>query len=432
LRLKNLGWLANELPKLVERNIISKEQQHVIMEYYETEKKNRSNVAFVVFSIFGAILLASGIILILAHNWSDLSRPVRTVLSLMPLVVGQTLGFWVILKRRNSVAWCEGVSAFIFLAIGSSIALISQTYHIKGDLDTFLLTWMILAIPLAYVFASTTTAVLYLAGIFSWAVSVSSGGSTAIAYWILLAAILPMLLIKKTTNGHSKQAAIIGWFISLSLIACVGLIHNGITEGFHIILFISLFLSLYIIGSLINTKHSVWLNPFHCVGLMGLAVIYLFLSYREIWGSLSYRAINIYGQIITVGDWVVGIGLPLIAILLLGFALSRRNWISAVMALGLPLTFLGFGLTDSHLGQGIFSAIFSIYMFAGGIAYMVTGIKSNDSKTVNFGFALVSAVIVLRFFDTDLSFVVRGLVFVILGVGFLATNVFLGRRRAAK
>jgi uncharacterized membrane protein len=40
----------------------------------------------VLFSILGAALMGSGIILLLAHNWDQLSRVMRTVISFAPLV----------------------------------------------------------------------------------------------------------------------------------------------------------------------------------------------------------------------------------------------------------------------------------------------------------------------------------------------------------
>lgn len=66
MSLKNLQWLEGELPKLVERDIISSEQQSAITEFYEKDKKGTASIALIAFSIFGAILLGSGIILILA------------------------------------------------------------------------------------------------------------------------------------------------------------------------------------------------------------------------------------------------------------------------------------------------------------------------------------------------------------------------------
>jgi hypothetical protein len=44
---------------------------------------------------------------------------------------------------------------------------------------------------------------------------------------------------------------------------------------------------------------------------------------------------------------------------------------------------------------------------------------------------MLAGLIVTRFFDSDLGFVVRGLAFIGVGIGFLATNVVLIRRKGA-
>jgi len=44
---------------------------------------------------------------------------------------------------------------------------------------------------------------------------------------------------------------------------------------------------------------------------------------------------------------------------------------------------------------------------------------------------MLAALIILRFFDSDLGFVVRGLAFITVGIGFLVTNVVLIRRKGA-
>ncbi|HHU36755.1 MAG TPA: hypothetical protein GXZ47_05955, partial [Treponema sp.] len=45
MSLKNLQWLEGELPKLVERDIISSEQQSAITEFYEKDKKGTASIA---------------------------------------------------------------------------------------------------------------------------------------------------------------------------------------------------------------------------------------------------------------------------------------------------------------------------------------------------------------------------------------------------
>ena len=43
----------------------------------------------------------------------------------------------------------------------------------------------------------------------------------------------------------------------------------------------------------------------------------------------------------------------------------------------------------------------------------------------------VAALIVARFFDSDLNFLLRGLIFIGLGVAFLVTNLVMLRRKGA-
>ena len=42
---------------------------------------------------------------------------------------------------------------------------------------------------------------------------------------------------------------------------------------------------------------------------------------------------------------------------------------------------------------------------------------------------ILTALIVCRFFDTDFSFVVRGLLFIAVGAGFFVANIYMIRKR---
>ena len=41
---------------------------------------------------------------------------------------------------------------------------------------------------------------------------------------------------------------------------------------------------------------------------------------------------------------------------------------------------------------------------------------------------MLAILIIARFFDSDISFIIKGLVFIIVGIGFLVTNAILARR----
>jgi len=83
-------WLRRELPELVGQGVIQSEVAERIRQHYgETEMAGRTTKrwAIVLFSILGAALIGGGIILLLAHNWEELSRPMRAAISVAPLAI---------------------------------------------------------------------------------------------------------------------------------------------------------------------------------------------------------------------------------------------------------------------------------------------------------------------------------------------------------
>ena len=59
---------------------------------------------------------------------------------------------------------------------------------------------------------------------------------------------------------------------------------------------------------------------------------------------------------------------------------------------------------------------------------MIAGIRSNNLAVINTGMLMLAILIIARFFDSDISFIIKGLVFIIVGIGFLVTNAILARR----
>ena len=51
--------------------------------------------------------MGGGIILLVAHNWDFLTRPVRCAIAFAPLVLSQALAIFVLLRRNESAPWRE-------------------------------------------------------------------------------------------------------------------------------------------------------------------------------------------------------------------------------------------------------------------------------------------------------------------------------------
>ena len=84
--------MYEELPQLVARGVLAPDAAERLRAHYgpvETAKPARLAIAF--FGILGALLIGAGIILLLGHNWENLTRPVRAFLSFLPLLLAQGL-----------------------------------------------------------------------------------------------------------------------------------------------------------------------------------------------------------------------------------------------------------------------------------------------------------------------------------------------------
>ena len=227
---KAIKWLYEQLPSLVEKGVIEPATSEKIKQHFgEIDQKPDYNIAFLVAGTIGALLIGGGIILIFAYNWENLSRTWRTIFSFLPLLFAQAIYTYVYFKKRDANSWVEASSGFLMLMLASSIALISQTYHIAGSTESFLFIWMLLSIPLLYLMNSSLAAMIYLVGIASWAINVR--GSESVYYWLFLMAFLPHFVINVSSEKPTVRANLLGWSLVLTLaFGYFGVIETSILE----------------------------------------------------------------------------------------------------------------------------------------------------------------------------------------------------------
>ena len=97
---------------------------------------------------------------------------------------------------------------------------------------------------------------------------------------------------------------------------------------------------------------------------------------------------------------------------------------------GLPLiAFLTPVLMAISQDQLLVTAIGNIYALALSIALIAAGLGARSLRQTNLGLCAISLLFILRFVDSNLSLVARGLAMVMVGVGFVAVNLWLLRRQ---
>jgi uncharacterized membrane protein len=436
MRNKSLQWLYSELPQLVKAGVLSEDAAASLRSHYGEARAGGRGLWISICAVLGSLLIGAGVILLLAYNWTDFSRGVRTLLSFAPLLTAQGIAIWVFFSRRDGVALREGVALFWSLAVASSIALIGQTYHIPGDMGGFLLVWACLVLPLIYLMRSTVVAMLFLVIITSWSGHSQERGGDALAFWLLLAGVLPYVVCSTRASRYAPSTAWLGWALSLCLCCGTGIALEKVMPGLWIVIYASLFGVLYLAGSYwFDDAPTDWQKPYHVIGAGGIATMTFLLTMEWAWDDVGWRYYR-YGYCYNSSaawiDYAFAVLLPIAAICLLVTAVRRRESTRLLFGVMPIVAILGFCLVAFGVDDLAPMILFNIYAFVLGVGCIYLGGRSGRLAIVNAGMVMVTALIVARFFDVDLGLVARGLAFILIGVSFLATNLVVAKRAKAR
>src|SRR5205814_508772 len=178
---------------------ISSENAAAIDRHYGPAEA-RGNFGFVILATVGTALVGAGIVLLIAHNWDDLSRAARTIIAFIPLLVALGLVGFVLMQRNESRPWREAVAIFDFAAVATSISLISQTYQIQGNFADFMRVWLLLCLPAFYLLRASVGAAVYILGTIVWLfareMAFSVRSPNPMFFWFMFLLAIPYFLFR--------------------------------------------------------------------------------------------------------------------------------------------------------------------------------------------------------------------------------------------
>ncbi len=430
--------LQKDLNELIEAQVISSDTAERINEYYQKKKPpESSNRLFVAFGILGAILVGLGIILILAHNWDNLPRSVKLIFAFLPLLIGQAACAYTLFKKYESSVWRESTAVFLFFAVGASIALVSQIYNIPGKLSSFLLTWLMLCLPLIYIMKSSFVSLLFLVGITWFATDTGYSSRPTVSflyYWPLLLAAFPHYYSLYKNRPGSNFLTFHNWLIPLSLTIVLGTLADSNSE-YMFIAYISLFGIFYMISNFtFFNKTSLFKNGYRVIGALGTVGLLLFLSFFDPWESIRTQSFYIdkTGESLSffeMPEFWLAIGLTVLGGILL-YRVFQKQLLRDVQPIT-PVFLIFFILFFIGMNFPVAAILINLLIFGIGILTIRKGGSENHLGILNYGLMIITALVICRFFDTDLSFVWRGLLFVAVGIGFFLTNYWMLKKRKA-
>lgn len=416
-------WLQSEIPELIRLGVIDQAAALRLLGYYGPPAPSRARrIVLTVFGILGALLVGGGIILLFAHNWDDLPRPVRAALSIGQLLAAQWLALGVLWKRPQSAPWREGAACLVAAGVLSSIALVSQTYQIPGSMADYLLTCAVLVLPVIYLLESRAAAILFWLGIAYWTGWAREEARPSWVFWLLAAAALPFLIRMIWKRQEWRP---IGFFAAVALVFGGAFLTAGIPgPGWWILYFAGLFA--FFSALEVFSDFDLRLRFVSWLGLCGLAVIWLLTTFEWPWDPGRIQSITPDG-----GSWLtllIGMALGLAALGALPAVWRKRSRGGAMACAALIPTALAWGM--AHPGGHLTAQFLSNLFLAGlGVGTFLDGVFTSRLGKANLGLVMISGLALARFLDSDLSFVTRGVGFIVVGLIFLAANLYLVRRK---
>jgi len=424
--------ILSDLHELVNANVITGETAQQIAGYYRKKQEqlpSAKNKQLLMYGILGALLVGIGLMFIIANQWEELSRSVKTAFAFLLLIVPQLLCFYALLKKAQSVVWRESTALLLFFAGGASISLVSQIYHINGEASSFLLTWMLLIAPMIYLLNSSSVSLAFLFGMMSYSFSIRFDVSFQWGeqlYWLLLLIPLPRYIQLLKTYQEAPLFVLHHWAIPAVLTLTIG----TISHNFGVLLppiYFTLFGIFYLIGNLTYFNRSgTELNGYRVVGVGGAIVTLVFMSFKSNWEKLLEKHFET-GLLLKSPEFLVILLLVALALFLVYREIRTRgfSWLKPMeysWLLFLPIFVLGSFSTMAVI-------LVNLLVLGVGIWLIREGTRISNLGFLNAGMLVITSLLICRSFDIDLSLVVKGLLFVVVGTGFFAANWWILKKR---
>ncbi len=413
--------LETQLAELLEANIISADIVQKITLFYHTKEEDKPNRLFVIFGILGALLTGLGLILIIAHNWDDMPRSTKTVLAFFPLILGQIACAYSHIKKK-STAWVESSATFLILAVGAAISLVSQIYNIPGNLSNFLFVWIAITAPLMYLLGSKVALVIHLILSTWYASYLGYSYKGPIPWWYLLqfAWAIPFYITLLKKQPKSNMTGVLNWLIPLSAAIAIGTFTNG--DTLVCMMYLGFFGFLYNIGQVsVFKKQKLRRNGPAIIGSLGSSFLLTILSFEWFWKDAPLESYPLAELLMTVALFLAGAAV-LIYLYLKKQIKSFNLFQYAFIIIGALYLTKSFGYVHGIILTNILVATLGLFAIR-------IGINKNSYGILNYGLLLITVLIICRFFDTNLDFVFRGILFIAVGAGFFFTNYLLLKKQ---
>jgi hypothetical protein len=166
-------------------------------------------------------------------------------------------------------------------------------------------------------------------------------------------------------------------------------------------------------------------NGYRVFGFAGTIVALLVMTFKSSWKSLADQHLN---TLIVSPEFIACVILFTLTSILLYVQNKNKqltDWklIEVVYLLFLLIFILGIRFTSLSV------ILVNLLVFVLGILLLRDGSKQSHLGILNTGMFIIALLAICRSFDSDLTFVVKGTMFVLVGLGFFVANWLMIKKR---
>lgn len=395
--------LRSEIDKWKSEGLIRPEQAETLLARYglvtgESPQTVRLSRFVLVLAILGAILVGTGVILLVGSNWEVIPRWLRLLLIIAAIAAAYGAGYALTFGRRSSPGFGMAFMLLGSLFWGVGLFLVGQMFHGSGGSGggerILVLFWFVGVLPLAYILRSSWHMALSIIIGSTWLSMALTQGFGDPYEWYLLSVLCLGIALFALANIHGH------YHYTRPLIAPL--------RWFGLV-FIATNLYFYSFGHLpVSSSSSVASSGFIAVS----AIVFLLCLCAIIWMMAACKS---QGRVIL---WE---GVSLL------FLLACCLVMALLFSGHLYLRIIESDVYNHH--SYIAMAFFNLLLLVGIVALIADGWVRNIPGFANFAIAVFFLLLMTRYFDLLGNMLTGGMVFIGAGVILILGGFLLEQAR---
>lgn len=397
---KDYSFIENKLNELSSKEIITEEQCVSALSYFEKQIKSDKSM-ITIFTGIGLLLVALGVITLFAINWSLIPKIIKIMISFMPIIITAIMLFFTMKNDSNKMKIYTSIIAP--LSILATNSLIVQVFNIQMEIYQMFFMSVIMFMPITFILKNYLSIFVYSIGAIIY-ISCSSYNSY-MCIWAASVVLLPLIIYgiinyKKDKSDKRNTLIWLAIFIGMTVFATKLEILREYVLPFY-------FYLIYLISKTLFEEKSILTKIFKVSTMVFLLI------------ACAFENFHLFNK------FTFGIDMGILILLIGVFIFLSKSYKKPKEYF--DFIFVCLLQTEPLLKESffIFSNLLALLL---GCYKIVLGTRYEKYKEAMQGIAIILYLIFIRFVNSDLSFTIKSIIFLVSGVSFIVIANILKKK----